>query len=70
MSQIILQQLDFSTLPFPVGEFILGVDVLDGLPKLRTPSDSIILGITGSSYLQFKQGYCLKAAISIAYLKC
>ena len=55
MSQIILQQLDFSTLPFPVGEFILGVDVLDGLPKLRTPSDTIILGITGSSYLQFKQ---------------
>lgn len=55
MSQIILQQLDFSTLPFPVGEFILGVDVIDGLPKLRTPSDTIILGITGSSYLQFKQ---------------
>lgn len=55
MSQIILQQLDFSTLPFPVGEFILGVDVLDGLPKLRTPSDTIILGLTGSSYLQFKQ---------------
>jgi hypothetical protein len=55
MSQIILQQLDFSTLPFPVGEFILGVDVIDGLPKLRTPSDTIILGLTGSSYLQFKQ---------------
>lgn len=55
MSQIILQQLDFSTLPFPVGEFILGVDVLDGLPKLRTPSDTIILGLTGSAYLQFKQ---------------
>ena len=55
MSQIILQQLDFSTLPFPVGEFILGVDVLDGLPKLRTPSDTIILGLTGSTYLQFKQ---------------
>jgi hypothetical protein len=55
MSQIILQQLDFSTLPFPVGEFILGVDVIDGLPKLRTPSDTIILGLTGSTYLQFKQ---------------
>jgi hypothetical protein len=55
MSKIILQQLDFSTLGFPTGEFIIGIDVSDGLPKLRTPSDTIILGVTGSSYLQYEE---------------
>lgn len=55
MSKIILQQLDFSTLPAPTGEFILGVDVADGLPKLKTPTDTIILGLTGSSYLQYEE---------------
>lgn len=55
MSKIILQQLDFSTLGFPTNQFILGVDVLDGLPKLRTPSDTIILGLTGSTYLKYEE---------------
>jgi len=55
MSQINLQQLDFSSLGFPTGKFIIGVDVADGLLKMRTPTDTIILGGTSSSYLQYQE---------------
>ena len=55
MSQINLQQLDFSSLGFPTGKFIIGVDVTDGLLKMRTQTDTIILGGTSSSYLQYQE---------------
>lgn len=53
MAKIILQSLDFSTVETPsVGEYILGVDV-DGLPKLKTATDLLVLYATQSVYLNF-----------------
>lgn len=53
MSQIILQTLDFTSLGTPpVGEFYLGVDT-DGIMKLKRNSDTLILSVTGSQYLQY-----------------
>jgi hypothetical protein len=54
MSQIILQNVDFSTLSVTPGNFILGVD-LDGLPKLLTSNELILLGATGSTILGYNE---------------
>lgn len=53
MSQIILQTLDFASIGTPpVGEFYLGVDT-DGIMKLKRNTDTLILSVTGSQFLQY-----------------
>lgn len=42
MSQIVLQQLDFSVLSPAVGDYIFGIDTIDGLPKVKTSSDTMV----------------------------
>lgn len=52
MSKIILNAVDFSTLSPGKGEFFLGVDI-DGLPKLKRSSDTILLGASASNILEY-----------------
>jgi len=51
MSQIILENLDFSGLTPSSGEYILGVDISDGLPKLKRENDTLILAQNGDTFI-------------------